>query len=124
MDKTVYDFKKTRDGKYAFIMKNDLIERTEVVDEKYVKEHYKELTNQKREYMENLGKINRDLEKFKVEKDPELEHFIELANKAANYAKYMNAQRDQESLLKLIDNTEEGIKHIEAVFPELKRAKK
>jgi hypothetical protein len=119
-----FEFKKLEGGKCAFVMKSADIERTEVVSEEFAKTHYKELITQKTELMNNLGKANRELETNKVEKDNELEHFIELANNAAKYKKYIDAQQNQKAILDMIESIEHSIASIEKVMPEVKRAKK
>jgi hypothetical protein len=123
MEKKEFEFKKV-DGKFAFIMHSPDIERTEVVTESFAKEHYADLIKQKEEQYANLGALNRQIEKFKVEKDDELEHFIELANKAANYKKYMDTQANHKATLDMIEMIEESMRKVEAVMPEWKRAKK
>lgn len=122
-NKKKFEFKKI-DGKCAFIMHSDQIERTELVSIEYARNHYTELVNQKNEMMANLGKVSRELENNKVEKDQELEHFIELANNAHKYKKYMDALENQKATMAMVDSINESIDAIEKVLPEVKRAKK
>jgi hypothetical protein len=123
-DKPVFEFKKLAGGKCQFIMKSKDIERVETVSEKYAKDHYNELINQRTQLYEQMKMVNKDLEVNKVDKDIELENFINLVNNAAKYSKFMKAQDNQKGVLDMIDNVNESIKKIEIVYPELTRKKK
>jgi hypothetical protein len=74
--------------------------------------------------MENLGKIKRDREHNKVDEDTELEHFIELANNAAKYKKYMDAVQNEKATTDMLEKINESIMAIERVMPEVKRMRK
>lgn len=116
-----FEFKKLSENQYEFIMTNDDFTRTELTNKQFVKDHYKELVSQKAEIMANLGAVNKQLEINKIEKDDELQHFIELANKAAVYKKFMDSEKNQKSYIEMLEKINESMKRIEIVIPEVKR---
>lgn len=123
-----YSIKKV-DGKVHMITDmvlpdGDTKQNIVVVSEKFVKEYYANTKKEKEQHMNNIRALNRALERNKVEKDDELEHFILLANKARDYAQHMKDQEALEGELRMIDLIDESLKPIENLFPELKRAKK
>ena len=119
------DFEFLKEGnKYVFVMKAEDIERREYVDKQYVLSHYNELEQQRNAMHENIKKINKELENNKVEKDDELEKFIAMANNAAKYKKYLDAQDNLKATLDMLERINESIKLIELKVPEAKRQKK
>lgn len=114
-----FEFKKEHD-KCFFIMKTDEIERTEKVSEQFARDHYKDLIKQRAELVANIDKMNKDLEANKTENSPELEHFIELANKAGAYKKYMDLQANHKSALEMLDSITESMETIDKVLPYVK----
>jgi hypothetical protein len=119
-----FEFKKISSDKYAFTMKSDDIERTEIVNKAFAKSHYEDISHQKVELLNNLSKANKDLEANKVEYDAELERFINLANNAAKYKKYMDATANHRSILDMIENINKSMDSMEKIIPELKRGVK
>ena len=116
-----FEFNKVDDGHYAFVMKTDDIERTEVVSKQFAKDHYNEIKAQKIEHMRNLSKVNHDLETNNVPKDDELEHFIRLANNAAKYKKFMDAQASRDAIVEMLEGINKSMTLMEQQIPELKR---
>jgi hypothetical protein len=124
MEKKKFEFKKISEDEYNFIMNSDDIKRVETVKKQFVKDHYKELQHQKQEAMNNLAKVNQQLEANKIEHSPELENFIALANQAGAYKKHMDTLANHSAIIKMLDNISESIESIEKVLPEVKRQKK
>jgi chaperonin cofactor prefoldin len=123
MDKVKYEVYK-EDGKVVFQSVTKDLLRKEYVSEDYAREQYRELKKQKENILANISKLNKDIADNKVEKNPELEHFLELANNAAAYKKCMDLQNNLEGSLKMLESIEASIKPIENVLPEVKRMKK
>lgn len=119
-----FEFKVLQGDKCAFVMKSDDIERTEVVTKQYAKEHYKDLIRQKGELMNQLSQANKQLEINKVEKNVELERFIEMANLANKYSVYMKAEENHKSIFNMIEGINDSMIKIEKALPEVKRMKK
>ncbi len=124
MEQVDFEFKKLGKGKCAFISKTEDIERTEVVSNEYVKKHYENLKNQKREMIQQGLHLNKQMEINKVEKDEELEKFIETANRAARYNKYFEAFNNKKGVDDMLERINTSLSQIEQVIPELKRMKK
>jgi vacuolar-type H+-ATPase subunit I/STV1 len=116
-----FEFKKIDEDHYAFVMKSENIERTEVVKKQFAKDHYKEIAEQKKEYMRNLSKINHDLDLNTIVKDDEMEKFIEMANNAAKYQKFQKLETDKKAILEMIDGINKSMTNMEQTIPELKR---
>jgi hypothetical protein len=124
MEKQKYEFKKLSSGKCAFILNTPDIERTEVVSEEYARNQYQKLKDDKNKHLEELQRINKKIKDLNIEKDDELEKFIELANRANKYSEYKKAVDHREGVLSMLGLIEESIKPIEAVLPQVKRMKK
>lgn len=122
--KNKYDFRRGDDGRYEFILKTDEFERIEKVSLDSVKKHYKELQEQKINTQNMLNQSIKQLESISIRKDEELERFIELADKAAQYKRMLDMEKNKENALKMLEGINESIRLIEKVLPELKRMKK
>jgi hypothetical protein len=120
-DKPTFDFKKIDEDHYAFVMKSKDIERTEVVHKQYVKDHYKTIKEEKAEHMRGLSQVQKDIARAEFVKDAELDHFLELANKAADYAKGVKAMEQRDFHTDMIGKLSTSIEQIEKVLPEVKR---
>jgi len=118
-----FEFKKLSGGRCAFVMRSKDIERTEVVSEEFAKEHYKGLRKQKNEVLQQLSQANKSLEANKVDKNEDVEKFIELANLASKYKKYLDASENSKSINKMLDEINQSMIQIEKVMPEVKRMK-
>lgn len=123
MEKKI-SFKKIDENKFAFVLTTTDIERTEVVNKSFVKDHYEDLIRQKQELLNNLGATNKKLEMNKVEKNDELEHFIQLANNAAKYNQYLKTNEDLKVMTDMLENINISVSNIEHVLPEVKRQPK
>lgn len=116
--------KKLEDGKYALISGTEEIERTEVVNEDYLRNQYKELIEQKNKILFDLQGINKKLKDSPVVFDEELEKFIALADKAAEYKKFMQLKDIQKGTTDMLEMINDSMKPIEAILPITKRLKK
>jgi hypothetical protein len=123
MNENKLSFKK-EDGKCVFILESKDILRKEYVSVEFARSHYTELIQQKKQTMDNLGAINRELKEVSVEKDKELEKFIEMANKAHKYHKMQEAEQKKAAAQEMLEKIELSMKNIENVLPEVKRTKK
>ena len=119
-----FEFKKLGNGKCQFIRVMDEILRVETVSEAFAKNYYKDLVTQRAEVQNNLGIVHRQLEQNKIEKDLELEHFIDLNNRAAKYQKHLEAEANLKANLDLLKLIDDSMKPIEFAMPEVKRMKK
>ena len=117
-------FVKLDKGRYAFVTKGPDFVRTEEFDLKKAKELYIESMNERKTFGENLGKCNRELKNLDVKPDAELEHFIELANRAAKYTKMQELLGQQKYLLDEIEKMGKQCEAIEKLIPEVKRIAK
>ena len=123
-DKIAFELKKVAGGKCQLITHTPDLERVETVSEAFVKNMYREMREQKLQVEQQVSKVTKELKDNTVEKDIELEHFIELANAANRYHKMMKAEADLKATLKMLDNITDGMKPIEIAYPEVKRMKK
>lgn len=121
MEKVKYDFKKISNDKFAFIGVTPNFVRTEECNKQYVKDHYKDMVNQRNELMKNMAQARKMMDDNKVEKDIEMERFIEMANNAAKYKKYLESENNHKAMLDMIENINGSLAQIEKVLPELKR---
>jgi len=119
-----FEFKKVGKDKCAFIMHSDDIERTEVVSEEFAKNHYKNLLEQRNEVIENINKINKDVELNRVEQSDELERFIKNSIDAGKYKKFTDSLQNLKATKEMLDNINNSIEAIQKVMPEVKRMKK
>jgi hypothetical protein len=119
-----FEFKKLGNNKCAFVMHSEDIERTEVVNEEYVKKHYSTLKEQKGEILNQLSQARKTAEQNKVEKSEDIEKFLALVEEAGKYKKYHEAELQQASISKMLTQINLSLEQMEKAMPELKRLKK
>lgn len=119
-----FEFKKVGKDKCAFIMHSDDIERTEIVSEEFAKKHYKELLTQRNEIIENIKKVNKEIENNRVEPSVELDKFIQHASIAQKYKKFTDNLQSLKATKDMLENVNNSIVAIEKAMPEVKRMKK
>jgi hypothetical protein len=125
-----FELKKINEDKYKYIGHHPLddkgrcLVREETVDKKFIKDHYKATLEHKQQQLNNLAQIQKSLEENHVDKSEEMEHFIEMANYAAKFKKFQDAQANKDATMNILKMLNEEIEIFEKAIPELKRAKK
>jgi hypothetical protein len=119
--KPKFEFNKIDEDHYAFVMRSDDIERTEIVSKQFAKDHYKEIKDQKVDLMKNLATANKLIERGEMVKDAEMDKFLEMANKAAEYKKAVEALESRLAILDMIEKITQSMESIEQKIPEVKR---
>lgn len=119
--KNKLEFKKVDNDKCQFISALPEVHRVETVNMDFVKRHIAELRKERKMYLGNLEKINEQLKDNKIEKDAEIEKFIELADKASGYKRYLDATKNRDGVLDILNKIDESIAAIENELPELKQ---
>lgn len=121
MNDKKFEFNKISEDKYSFVMRSEDIERTEVVSKKFAKDHYTEIKDQKADLLKNLATANKLIERGEMVKDAEMDKFLEMANKAAEYKKAVEALSNRDAMLDMLEKITQSMESIEKVIPEVKR---
>lgn len=127
MQKATYECHKKDKNRFVFVTHSNDDNATVTAIEtslEYAKQHYKQCLEGKQSLLNDLARINKELERNKVDFDNELEHFIELADKAAAYKNAMKMKQNREVIMAQLKMSEQTIKDMELQLPELKRMKK
>ena len=110
--------------KVFFITETKELKRIEEVPKQAAIDLYRQSKEEKERLVQEINKIEKKIKSFDIKKDEELERFIELANKAAKYNEYRQAQDQRDNMLSNLNNYTMQIEDLEKAIPELKRAKK
>lgn len=117
---------KISNNKFRLTTKFDKLHRVDEFDKDFLKQSYNEGVQEYNKLIEQLSKINKDIEEMTLTKEEEDEiiRFIEMNNKAHQYGKYKKAMEQRDTALDMLKRLRTQKEDIEKVIPELKRKKK
>jgi hypothetical protein len=123
-EQTVKKFRiEKREGKLVFITTLPHVLREETVDKETFKIEYENKVTERNKKRDEIAQVRKRLEEINFVADPELDKFIEMANKAGEYNKFKQLEGALEANKEMMALIEEQMRDMEAALPELLRNK-
>lgn len=112
------------DGRLVLITEYPSGEIVKIVSTKEsFKKNYEELISMQAKHRNDLAAAEKKIKETNIEKDVEMEKFMEMANKAAQYAEYQKAVDVKNNVLIILEGLDKQIGKMIKAVPELGRAK-